>query len=50
VGNYPYPSGYSTIEKPLAPAGGGQGGNPALWDVMFRVSVTVKNTGTKEAK
>ncbi|KAI5803591.1 glycoside hydrolase superfamily [Peziza echinospora] len=45
VGNYPYPAGYSTTEKPLHPSGGGEGGNPALWDVMYSVSVTVTNTG-----
>ncbi|KAF8425274.1 beta-glucosidase-related glycosidase [Tirmania nivea] len=50
MGNYPYPLGYSTVDKPLARVGGGRGGNPALWDVMFRVSVTVKNTGAKRAK
>jgi beta-glucosidase len=43
---YPYPAGYSTTPKPDPPAGGAQGGNPALWDVMFRVSVKVSNTGT----
>ncbi|KAJ0307579.1 hypothetical protein COL516b_004202 [Colletotrichum fioriniae] len=44
---YPYPAGYSTAQKPGPPAGGAQGGNPALFDVVFSVSVKVTNTGTK---
>ncbi|KAK1967638.1 glycoside hydrolase family 3 protein [Colletotrichum sublineola] len=44
---YPYPEGYSTTQKPEPPAGGAQGGNPALYDVVFTVSVKVTNTGTK---
>lgn len=46
---YPYPEGYST-EQPAGPrAGGGQGGNPALWDEAYRLSVRVTNTGTEHA-
>ncbi|OAA54303.1 beta-glucosidase [Niveomyces insectorum RCEF 264] len=42
---YPYPDGYSTIPKtPGPPAGGPTGGNPALWDVAFALTVTVTNT------
>ncbi|OHF02783.1 glycosyl hydrolase family 3 N terminal domain-containing protein [Colletotrichum orchidophilum] len=44
---YPYPEGYSTTQKPGPPAGGAQGGNPALFDVVFSLSVSVTNTGTK---
>ncbi|KAJ0286372.1 hypothetical protein Brms1b_004114 [Colletotrichum noveboracense] len=44
---YPYPPGYSTTQKPGPAAGGAQGGNPALYDVMFTVSVKVTNTGSK---
>ena len=44
VGDYPYPEGYSTLNTP-SQAGGGEGGNPALWEVLVRVSVTVTNTG-----
>ncbi|KAK2048541.1 glycosyl hydrolase family 3 N terminal domain-containing protein [Colletotrichum somersetense] len=44
---YPYPEGYSTTQKPGPPAGGGEGGNPALFDVAFTVSVQVTNTGDK---
>ena len=29
----------------LLPAGGGSGGNKGLWDVLFEVSVTIRNTG-----
>lgn len=46
---YPYPPGYSTQQKPGPRAGGGQGGNPALWDVAYSVSVKVTNTGKKHA-
>ncbi|GLA49826.1 CAZyme family GH3 [Aspergillus niger] len=43
--SYPYPSGYSTTPKPAPRAGGGAGGNPALWDVAFAVDVTITNSG-----
>ncbi|KAK3956509.1 glycosyl hydrolase family 3 N terminal domain-containing protein [Pseudoneurospora amorphoporcata] len=43
---YPYPEGYSAVQKPGVPAGGGQGGNPALFDTNFEVDVTVQNTGS----
>ncbi|EFQ29728.1 glycosyl hydrolase family 3 N terminal domain-containing protein [Colletotrichum graminicola M1.001] len=44
---YPYPEGYSTTQKPGPPAGGGEGGNPALFDVAFTVSVQVTNMGAQ---
>jgi beta-glucosidase len=44
-GKFAYPTGYQTTPKPDPPAGGDQGGNPALWDVMFTLSVNVTNTG-----
>ncbi|KAM0442257.1 hypothetical protein ACHAQK_004588 [Fusarium lateritium] len=48
--NYPYPDGYSTKQKTELPrAGGPNGGNPALWDEAYTISVTVTNTGTKFA-
>lgn len=50
TGAYPYPTGYTTVDKPPPVAGGGQGGNPALWDVMYTVTVTVRNSGTKTGK
>ncbi|KAF2110067.1 beta-glucosidase-like protein [Lophiotrema nucula] len=43
---YPYPDGYSNEQKPGPAAGGAQGGNPALFDTAYDVSVTVTNTGT----
>ncbi|QUC22443.1 uncharacterized protein UV8b_06684 [Ustilaginoidea virens] len=46
---YPYPPGYSTEQKPGPRAGGGQGGNPALWDTAYTMTVTVKNTGSKHS-
>jgi hypothetical protein len=46
---YAYPDGYSTTQRPGPAAGGGEGGNPALWDVAWEVSVTVTNTGEKYA-
>jgi beta-glucosidase len=48
---YPYPTGYSTTQQTVfLPAGGGQGGNPALWDVAYNVTVTVTNTGKVPGK
>ncbi|KAF7555686.1 hypothetical protein G7Z17_g2025 [Cylindrodendrum hubeiense] len=45
---YPYPDGYTTTQNTNPPrAGGAQGGNPALWDEVYRISVLVTNTGTK---
>lgn len=46
---YLYPDGYSTTQKPGPRAGGGEGGNPALWDVAYTVSVKVTNTGKKHS-
>lgn len=43
---YTYPPGYSTTQKAGPPAGGGLGGNPALWDVAYTISVKVTNTGS----
>ncbi|EEP76442.1 hypothetical protein UREG_01291 [Uncinocarpus reesii 1704] len=47
---YPYPDGYSTEPKPDPRAGGAEGGNPALWDVAFTVSIKVTNTGKKAGR
>lgn len=47
---YPYPAGYSNVQKTsLPPAGGANGGNPALWDVAYTLSVKVTNTGSKHS-
>jgi beta-glucosidase len=35
----------SPTQHPLSPAGGAQGGNPALFDTHLNISVTVQNTG-----
>jgi beta-glucosidase len=43
-GRYPYPDGYED-EQPPSPAGGGEGGNPALWEVLAEVTLTITNTG-----
>lgn len=43
-GKYRYPDGYD-IEQPLSQAGGGEGGNPSLYDVHVSVMVDVTNTG-----
>ncbi|KAK9651161.1 hypothetical protein V6Z96_004343 [Aspergillus fumigatus] len=47
---YPYPAGYTTVPKPAPRAGGAEGGNPALFDVAFAVSVTVTNTGSRPGR
>ncbi|KAJ4863980.1 fibronectin type III-like domain-containing protein [Trichoderma breve] len=44
-GKYVYPDGYSTAQKPGPRSGGGEGGNPALWDIAYNLTVTVQNTG-----
>ncbi len=47
---YPYPEGYSGDQREEGPpAGGPSGGNPALWDVAYAVSVTVTNAGAAGA-
>lgn len=48
-GGYPYPDGYDREHAP-SPAGGGEGGNPSLWDVHAEVNVTVTNTGSRVGK
>lgn len=47
---YPYPEGYSTKPHPAPRAGGGEGGNPALYDVVFSVKVQIKNVGARRGK
>lgn len=48
-GAYPYPEGYETAQ-PLSEAGGGEGGNPDLWETYVAVSVRVSNTGSVSGK
>lgn len=49
TGKYPYPKGYEDKQLP-SQAGGGEGGNPSLWDVHAEVEVTVTNTGQRSGK
>lgn len=48
-GAYPYPDGYSEIQIP-SQAGGGEGGNPSLFEEHVQVEVKVKNTGGRAGK
>jgi len=45
-----FPTGYSSTPQPDPPAGGDQGGNPALWDILFNITVPVTNTGKVAGK
>lgn len=45
-GTYPYPP----MEHHFSPAGGGEGGNPSLWDVLVRVHMTVANLGERSGQ
>lgn len=47
---YPYPDGYSTEPHPVPRAGGGEGGNPALFETVFSVQLEVQNTGKRTGK
>ena len=48
-GAYPYPEGYDEEQMP-SQAGGGEGGNPDLWNVYASVTVDIKNTGAVAGK
>jgi beta-glucosidase len=50
TGKFNYPTGYTTTPHAIPPAGGSQGGNPALWDIMYTISVKVTNTGSVPGK
>ncbi|KAH8815729.1 beta-glucosidase 1 precursor [Xylogone sp. PMI_703] len=39
------PGSSDSSPQPLLPAGGGPGGNPELYDVMYTVTANIKNTG-----
>ncbi|EMC94844.1 glycoside hydrolase family 3 protein [Baudoinia panamericana UAMH 10762] len=43
-GRYPYPEGYSHIQEP-SPAGGGEGGNPSLYETLVSIQARVNNMG-----
>lgn len=45
-GTYPYPYTLNSTTFTKSPAGGGSGGNPSLFDILYRVSATVTNTGS----
>ncbi|OLL25290.1 Beta-glucosidase 1 [Neolecta irregularis DAH-3] len=50
-GSYPYPPhAVDTTPHPPSPAGGGPGGNPSLYDVLYRVSATITNNGPHPGK
>ena len=49
TGRYPYPEGYDVVQPP-SPAGGGEGGNPSLYEEHVRVDLQVKNNGTRSGK
>lgn len=46
-GDYPYPD---MTPQPSSAAGGGQGGNPSLWEIVASVDVTVVNTGSRDGQ
>ena len=48
-GSYPYPKGYDEVHEPSA-AGGGEGGNPSLYDTHATVNVTITNTGSRRGQ
>ncbi|WEW61448.1 glycoside hydrolase family 3 protein [Emydomyces testavorans] len=48
-GKYEYPEGYNITQQP-SPAGGGEGGNPSLFEPFVNVSVAVTNTGMRAGK
>ena len=47
---YTYPDGYTTDPHEVPRAGGGEGGNPALFETVFSVQLQVRNTGTRTGK
>ena len=48
-GEYPYPDGYSTPQPP-SEAGGGQGGNPSLFETFAGVALRIANSGSRAGK
>lgn len=44
------PNATSNIAAPIPPAGGGSGGNPQLYDVLYTVSATITNNGTLDGE
>ncbi|PGH10536.1 hypothetical protein AJ80_07479 [Polytolypa hystricis UAMH7299] len=48
-GKYQYPDGYDKLQPP-SQAGGGEGGNPSLFESVLNVNVTIRNTGSRTGK
>ena len=48
-GRYPYPLSYQ-VQQPLSEAGGGEGGNPSLFEIHLNATVTLTNTGTRKGQ
>jgi beta-glucosidase len=40
------PGAFDSSPQPIPAAGGGPGGNPSLYDVLYEVSATITNTGS----
>ena len=49
TGRYPYPLGFQ-VRQPLSQAGGGEGGNPSLFEIHLTVNVTLTNTGSRKGQ
>lgn len=45
-GRFEYPDGYEEEQEP-SPAGGGEGGNPSLYETFVQTTVDVTNTGRR---
>ena len=48
-GRFRYPNGYDVLQSP-SQAGGGEGGNPSLYENFVRVNVDVTNIGLRTGK
>jgi Glycosyl hydrolase family 3 C-terminal domain/Fibronectin type III-like domain len=46
---YPYPDGYDTVQEP-SQAGGGEGGNPSLFEPYVQVDARITNVGARTGK
>ena len=47
IGKYPYPRGYD-VTRPPSPAGGGEGGNPDLYETAVIVQASLTNLGKRD--
>ena len=48
-GKYPYPDGYD-VHHTLSAAGGGEGGNPSLFETHCQIQTTVRNVGSRRGQ